>query len=673
MSRDAKIIVGILGALGVCCLCVVCAFSLVGAGAIWLVTSTEMAPVLTPPTDTPIPNIILTPLPTPLPGAGDTLETLHNAVIPDNNLRELAIRLKGLPDIPETVSDSPANYQEGDEVQFWVSNEETHASTQITARLIYASENVYFFAEEGVSANRADVKATVDDFQANTYVTNREFFGSEWNPGVDGDPHLYILFCRNLGGSVAGYYSSADEYSRLANEYSNEKEMFYISADYYAPDDTSLRSTLAHEFQHMIHWHSDINEETWMNEGSSVLAELLNNYGSDGFDYSFVSNPDLQLNAWRELDSDDSIPHYGAGFLFMAYFLDRFGETATQALVADPANGFRAVADVLQAQDITDPLTGEPVTSVDVFADWVIANYLGDPAVGDGRYEYHNYPDAPTVGSPTDTVYNCPTEQQATVHQYAADYYEINCDGEITINFTGSQQTRVIPTEAHGGRYAFWSHRNDESDTALTRAFDFTGLSQVTLNYWAWWQIEEDYDYTYLEVSTDAGETWTIIQAPSTTDYDPTGNSFGWGYTADSGGAPAEWVEETVDLSDYAGQKVLIRFEYVTDAAVNRPGFMVDDISIPELNYTADFETDAGGWEGTGFVRIDNLLPQTFVVQVIRQGRSGSDTTVERMELQANNQGSLTVTLGSGEKAVLVVSGTTPFTTELASYQFEVK
>ena len=676
----------LLGLTAICCVCAVSALAVGGFFTYRVVTSTEIAPLLTyevPPllteffateTPTPKPDIVLTPLPTPLPGAGDTLETLQNAVIPGSDLREIATRLQGIPDIPATVSDQPANHAAGDRVEFWVSNQDTHANLQITAVLIYATENVYFFAEEGVEVDRGEVEALVDHFQGETYPTNREFFGSEWNPGVDGDPHLYILYAHNLGSGVAGYYSSADEYSRLAHEYSNEKEMFYISAETTTPGDAYLASVLAHEFQHMIHWHSDINEETWMNEGSSVLAELLNGYGSAGFDTAFIIEPDLQLNTWTEDGSDYSAPHYGAGFLFMAYFLDRFGEEATQALVADPANGFRAVENALQAQGITDPATGQPVTAVDVFADWVIANYLGDPDVADGRYEYHLYPDAPTVERPTEAIDACPASDAVTVHQFAADYYEINCDGQITLEFSGSLQARVNPAMPHGGRYAFWSHRNDESDTYLTREFDLAGLNSATFRYWAWWAIETDYDYAYLEVSTDGGKTWKIVQTPSGTDYDPTGNSFGWGYTGDSGGgAPAEWVQEKVDLSEYAGKKILVRFEYVTDAAVNRPGFMVDDIEIPELDYAADFESDAGGWEGVGFVRIDNLLPQTFVVQVIEQGRQSQDTTVHHLTLDANNQGSLTLDLDRQEKAILVVSGATPFTTELASYQFEVK
>jgi len=110
----------------------------------------------------------------------------------------------------------------------------------------------------------------------------------------------------------------------------------------------------------------------------------------------------------------------------------------------------------------------------------------------------------------------------------------------------------------------------------------------------------------------------------------------------------------------------------VTDDAVNGAGFFLDDLSIPELGYAADFESDDGGWEGEGFVRMDNVLPQKFVVQVIRPGGTSAETTVERLALDADNADRVTLDLGRGERAALVVSGATPFTTELASYQFEI-
>ncbi len=683
MNRDQTVIAAVIGGCVLLICCVLVAAAVVVAASVGLIVLSDSpqggppSPQLRLSTPTP-PAATRTPRPTDLPGttptpvSGDTLAELARVEVPSRNLRELAMQLRGIASIPETVSAVPANHAVGDKIEFNVSNTDTNESFTVLARLIYATDNVYFFAEDVLSIDSAEVRRLVDDFQQNSYPTNREFFGSEWNPGVDGDPRLYILYARGLGFSVAGYYSSNDEYSRLAHEYSNEKEMFYINADAVDLGDSSLPGTLAHEFQHMIHWANDVNEETWMNEGFSVLAEFLNGHGADGFDYAFIRDPDLQLNSWTEDGPGaDSVPHYGAAFLFLTYFLDRFGEQATQALVDEPANGMAAVDVVLADLQLTDPQTGQQLTADDVFADWVIANYLSDASLGDGRYAYGNYPDAPTVPGPTDTLRRCPAEETQQVRQYGADYFDITCEGTFTLRFAGATEAQIVPADPHGGRFAFWGHRSDESVTWLTREFDFTGQSSVTLKYWVWHSIELDYDYAYLVVSENGGRTWQIVRAPGTTDADPTGQNFGWGYNDNSGGGrQAAWIEETVDLSAYAGQLVRLGFLYVTDAAVNRPGFLVDDISIPELGYAEGFESGDGGWQALGFVRIDNRLPQKYVVQLIRRGEGG--VRVERLTLNPANEGELALTLARGEQVTLVVSATTRFTTEPARYVIAV-
>ena len=217
----------------------------------------------------------------------------------------------------------------------------------------------------------------------------------------------------------------------------------------------------------------------------------------------------------------------------------------------------------------------------------------------------------------------------------------------------------------------------DASDTTLTHAFDLTGVRSATLDYWAWWEVEKNYDFAYLEVSADGEKTWQILQTPSGTNDNSTGSNLGWGYTGCSGGGDpgqgcsAQWVEEKVDLSAYAGKKIEVRFESVTDAELDYNSLMLDDISLPQINYTCDFEKDSCGWDSQGFVRVNNALPQTFVVQVIHQ--SGGQTTVEQMPLDSGNRGSLALNLEAGDTTVLVVAGTTPFTTDAANYQVEIK
>jgi immune inhibitor A len=628
---------------------------------------TEAIPTLSPTRDTP----------TPLPAGDDTLNILKNNQVPAGDWRDEAMRLKGVPDIPVVVSTAPASYAIGDTTEFYVINADTRESRPLSAQLVYVTENVYFFVEQGVQVNDVDVHRLIDEFQNQTYPTNRAFFGSEWIPGVDGDPHLYMLYARGLGKHTQAYCDTASEFSRLAHPYSNEKEIIVLNADASLLNDDYWRSTLAHEFQHLIRWNQNRNAETWINEGSSKLAESINGF-DPGSKMGFLNGPDLQLNAWSDLSSslNEAVGHYDAAYLFMQYFLDRFGPQASQALMANKAIGITAVDSTLTSLGLTDPATGKSLTVDDVFADWAVANFLNDRSLAQGQYGYKDFKEK--VPGPTDTITDCPTGKiSARVHQFGTRYIEINCRGSLTIHFTGAPQVPLVPTQPHTGRYALWSSREDGSDTTLTRSFDLSGVKSATLTFWGWWKIETDYDYAYLEVSADGGKNWKILTTPSGTDANPAGSNLGWGYTGCSGGGETgkgcspQWIHEQVDLSAYAGEKILVRFEYITDAALTYDSLMLDDISVTEINDSCSFEEDTCGWESQGFVRVDNLLPQTFVVQLIHF--SGRQVNVEHLPLDDNRLGSLSLSLADRDTAYLVISGTAPFTTQEANFELEIK
>ena len=645
-----------------CCMTVLC----LAMGAL-IVPRIDGLPVN--PTPTPVSVVIHTPTPAPVVIRTPTTATersseelLAETPIPERDLIALATRLKKVDQpIPLVVNETAPDHALGDQEVFWVSDMHAKVYYTITATLSYVTPHLYLWVEESSDFDQEALKRSAERFESQTYPTNREFFGSEWTPGVDNDPHIHVLQAGTLGPSVAGYYAAADEYSRLVNPYSNEREMLYVSADNLQPGSESYDSVLAHEFQHMIHWAVDRNEDTWVNEGFSELASHLNGYGTGGFDRAFSDAPDTQLTSWPDGPGQASA-NYGASFLFAAYFLERFGEQALRSVVSQQANGMAGFEAVLAEYGLTFE---------DVFADWVMANYLDDPKLADGRYSYRDL----TVGPPylDQTHADYPVQRSSTVHQYGADYIELQGRGDVSIAFAGSTRVKLVPNEPHSGRYFWWSNRGDSSDMTLTRAFDLTGLSQATLEAWLWYDIEEDWDYAYIEVSTNGGQTWDILKGQYTTDSNPNGNSFGYAYTGQSGSADeaAVWVEEEIDLTPYVGSEILLRFEYITDDAVNRVGFCVDDIAIPELGYFDDAEGDEQ-WIGGGFVRTDNVLLQRFLVQLVELG---PNVRVRAMELDEAQTGRLVVENlgGEVEKAVLVVSGLAPVTTELASYQYSVE
>ncbi len=642
-------------------------------------------PVVLRPLTTPTPVLPFDPIqpqPTPLeqpkPVPGPTqlaesspqqvLQILSDTVVPVNDLVDLARRLKGKKNIVRTQLAPTRPYQVGDTKPFWITNAETNESFQVQTTLRYVTEHAYFWVENGVSYRESELQDLAEAFEEKIYPTNRAFFGSEWNPGADGDPRIYILYVRNAGDNIAGYFSSVDSYPPEAHPYSNWHETFVFNADTVDLNDEFTYGVLAHEFQHMIHWANDRNEEIWMNEAFSELAMFLNGYDTGGHDWLFSSQPDLQLNDWPT-DQNITGPHYGASFLFMTYFLDRFGESATKSLVQLPENGLTSIDLLMDQEGIRDARSGQIVAADDIFVDWTIANYLNDPKVDDGRYYYSNYKSVPEV-SDTETIQRCDTDVRTReVRQYGADYIRIRCASPTTLIFEGSTVVGLLPADPYSGAWAFWSNKGDESDMTLTRTFDFTQVqSPLTFQYWTWYDLEKDYDFAYVLASTN-GEDWEMLRPPSGTDSNLTGNNFGFGYNGMSGGGKqAKWIQERVDLSKFAGQKVQIRFEYVTDAAVNGEGLMVDDIAIPEIGYFTDFEQDDSGWEAAGFVRIQNVLPQTYRLSLIRIGKN---TTVEQLTLNPDNTLELPLEFGRDlREVVLVVSGTTRFTRQPTAYRF---
>ena len=551
---------------------------------------------------------------------------------------------------------------------FYVTDTDGVQAFPVEAELAAVSDHAYLWVDARLSYAPTTAQRLVREFETHIYPTTRGFFGSEPSPGIDGDPHLYILFAQGVG-SVAGYFSSADALPPEVHRFSNAHEMFILSASM-LDDNEGTYAVLAHEFQHMIHQQQDPDETSWLNEGFSELAVLLNGYDHGFFDGVYLSAPDIPLLHWPDPAQASSLPFYGGGFLFTLYFLERFGAQATQALVHEPANSVAGVQAVLQRIGARHPVTGAPLRAEDVFLDWAIANYLADPDLADGRFGYTRRrirPAEPTVRTP-----RCPAEAQSgEVFPFGVDYLQVTCSGHWRLEVALDPWAPLWPVAPPTGTFVMWSGYGDESDMRLTRTFDLTGVAAgqpVTLTYRTWYDIETDYDYGYVLASTD-GEHWTMLRPPHATDRNPVGNNYGWGYTGTSEG----WLTEEVDLSAYAGRQVHIRFEYLTDAAVNHWGWLLDDIAIPAIGYHEDFERGPGGWQAEGWALAAHRIPRTYRAALVLQGQGQTEVRYldlgpapTRLEVELPLDGQ------PWQTATLVLMDTTRFARYPARYAWAV-
>ena len=567
---------------------------------------------------------------------------------PERDLYRLAaeLTLTGAEEIEKVVNPEPVSYAEGRQDTFWLIDLldlKVHSSL-FELRLV--TPHAYWYFEEGQSIRQSAIERSAALFEGEIYPRITAAFGHEWSPGVDNDPHLNIVNARLKG--VGGYYSSSDEYPVSVNQFSNQREVIYINTGAIPVDSPTYLEVLAHELQHAVHWNADPSEETWVNEGLSELASTI-----AGFDQSnihrFLRSPPTSLVHWP-LSPLSSVPNYGAASLFMHYLVENYGGiSGVIPLLEEPGDGISGINAYLKT-------SGYNATFRDLFRDWAVANFLDENR---GPYGYSGL----EVKTRVTQVISDFSEFTSQIPQYAVEYVELDSfDKSLELQFSATTESDLLPTQLDS-RGCWWGNSGDSINSTLTRPVDLTGLDRATLNYQVWFDLEEDWDYGYLEVSVEGGKRWDILETPNTTAENPIGNSFGMGYTGDSGG----WIDETVDLTGYVGQRILLRFQYVTDDTVNGSGICIRGVSIPETGLSDVNE----GWTAEGFMLTDNRVKQDYIVQVIQVAE---DSQVTLMPLDESNSGSVIIAApGELNQLVVVIAAMAAKTRQEAPYTLTVR
>ena len=126
---------------------------------------------------------------------------------------------------------------------------------------------------------------------------------------------------------------------------------------------------------------------------------------------------------------------------------------------------------------------------------------------------------------------------------------------------------------------------------------DLTNTTSAGISYYAKWNIEADYDYVQFQVSTDGGTTWIGQCGNYTVPGTSANNSVQPNNQPVYEGVQSSWVLEEINLSDYIGQVIKVRFKLGTDNGTTRDGFYFDDFKImfneagPVVAPSASFNT----------------------------------------------------------------------------------
>ena len=155
-----------------------------------------------------------------------------------------------------------------------------------------------------------------------------------------------------------------------------------------------------------------------------------------------------------------------------------------------------------------------------------------------------------------------------------------NNNGWNTTNISFVSPSSSI-TDSPNGNY----QNNENKTITISEEVILTNAISANITFYAKWDIENNWDYVQLEVSLDNGNSWIpqcglFTNEGSDNQTQPTGEPL-------YDGSQNDWVLEQIDLNDYLGEEITIRFNFVTDGEVRADGFYFDDLTINVIDNEA--------------------------------------------------------------------------------------
>lgn len=290
----------------------------------------------------------------------------------------------------------------GKTMRFWINDGSTQldGDRERTARVRLVTSNAVFLVDEADNSaiSSVEVARLADAFESRIRPPLVKTFGEENRPGIDGENRLFIVLSSWVGQAperrgMMGYFWPRDPVARSGEgqdprQHANEKEVIFLSPEVLTQPEITGFGTLAHEYQHLLMFSAKSRaaeaprtEETWLDEGFSMLAMDLAGFGLAGGDRfaaqeisDFQKDPGAySLTDWRGNPNGHS---YGLSYLFCRYLVDRFGLSIVQQVQATPETGVKGLDEVLRDRGTTFART---------FVEWAIANRPKDETTSSFR------------------------------------------------------------------------------------------------------------------------------------------------------------------------------------------------------------------------------------------------------------------------------------------------
>jgi hypothetical protein len=228
------------------------------------------------------------------------------------------------------------------------------------------------------------------------------------------------------GGYIAGFFAPNDQTSSTG---SNQMNVLFIdSHEGLSGGVAGLLGTIAHEYQHLIHYGLYPSSEVFFNEGCSEVASIVCGYKSRS-NSVFLSNTNVSMMRWSYSDNTQVLSDYARAMTFMHYMNEQYGESFTTKFAATKAKGTSRIAQALTGIGSSD-------TWQDVFKGFAVANYLQTYGA-DPRYGYKTRLSSSSAKvSNTYTGSRVPADTSLSVEAYASRYVLFSKpQGTITLRF----------------------------------------------------------------------------------------------------------------------------------------------------------------------------------------------------------------------------------------------
>jgi len=458
----------------------------------------------------------------------------------------------------------------------------------------------------------------LEEFEFNIYPIDVEYFGEPDDHYGDPSGSYYqengrnVILISNIRDDayydskypyyIVGYYSS-----QLENDYDRN----IISIDTYdwenrVGDDVArpnvYEATIAHEYQHLIHDDWNPEDDIFMNEGCSMYAEPLCGYPLAAGDITaYLATPDNSLTEWADQGDLNILADYGNALLWTIYLSDHYGGAD---LISHFVNsGIPGIVGINTA--LSDFGFEEDFETI--YHDWRIANLIHTDQIGEGKYNYKTidldafepartyeirrpwFPPRLGIDFGTTKSYLKDDTGISMVSSYGSDYIKFSGLKESfapVLHFDGDDTASPITwitedMDGDGDLEWYSTPSAPESDLSIKTTLDLTGLTAAELSFETSYEIEPLWDYGFVQISLDEGESWISLANEYTTmehveEAYPAIIDTLPGLTGDSGG----WIYMSFDLSTYVGQSVDICFRYMTDWGYEDPGWWIDEIAL---------------------------------------------------------------------------------------------